>query len=101
MTELVQHGLHPPLVIGEVAQHPHVPHAVHVDAESVLILALAGIEVAAAQHRLHVQADAAVIVNSQLFQITALVVTVEVHWIQVRCLLEEAPLIVPGPQIRH
>ena len=58
VTELVQHRLGPALARHVVAEHAHVVAAVDVDAERVLDLAVARLEVAAADDIADVEADA-------------------------------------------
>ncbi len=60
VSELVEHGVHPPLARFHVAQHAHIAGAVDVDAERVLALAVARVEVAAFEHPAHVEAEAVV-----------------------------------------
>ena len=60
VAELVEHRVHPPLAGLDVAQHAHVAGAVDVDAERVLALALAGVEVAVVEHRADVEPEAVV-----------------------------------------
>ena len=99
VAQFVQDRLHPPLVVLEVAQDPHVALAVDVRAEGVGVLALPLVEVAAGQDRLDRQADPVVEGHGKLLDVPALVVDVQVQVIDRRRLLEERVLVVPGPHL--
>ena len=60
VAELVEHGVHPPLARLDVAEHPNVALAIDVDAERVLALAVACVEVALREDGPDVEAEAVV-----------------------------------------
>ena len=57
VAELVEHRVHPPFARLDVAQHAYVAGTVDVDAEGVLALAVACVEVAVLEHRAHVEPE--------------------------------------------
>ena len=69
VAELVEHRVHPPLARLDVAEHAHVAGAVDVDAERVLALAFARVQVAVPEHGAHVEAEAVVGAQRQGFEV--------------------------------
>ena len=69
VAELVEHRVHPPLARLDVAEHAHVAGAVDVDAERVLALAVARVQVAVREHGAHVESEAVVGAQGQGFEV--------------------------------
>ena len=99
VTELVQHRLGPPLVGLDVAQDPHVALAVDVDAERVLALSFARVQVAAGEHGPDVEAEAVVGAKGERFEVGVVEEGVEVDRAADRRVLEEGVVEVPGPEV--
>ena len=100
MAELVQHRLRGLLVRDDVREHPDVAAAVDVDAEGVLALAAAWIQVAAADDPRHVELDPVERPARELHDVAALEQRVEVDGAVRRELLEERVRVVPGAKLR-
>ncbi len=88
VAELVEHRLGPPLVGLDVAQDAHVALAVDVDAERVLALPLARVEVAPGEHGPRVEADAVVAAHGEGLDVGVLEEGVEVDGAADRRVLE-------------
>src|SRR5262249_20655381 len=99
VSELVEHRVHPPLVRLDVAQDAYVALAVDVDAERVLALAVARIEVAALEHRLDVEPEAGVGPQGERDEVARREHGVEVDRTTRRRVLEEGLVQMPGPDL--
>ena len=99
VAELVQHRARPPLVRNVVAQHPHVALPIDVDAERVLALPLAGVQVALLHHRAHVEPEALIGTQGERLQVGGREVLVEIEAGDPWRLLEERVVVVPRAQV--
>ena len=99
--ELVQHRVHPPLARLDVAEHPHVAFPVDVDAERVLALRRTGVQVAAGQHRAHVEPEPVVGAHGERLEIRAAEQPVEVDRATSRRVLEERVVEMPRAPARR
>ena len=78
VAELVEHRLHPPFAGLHVAQDADVALAVDVDAERVLVLTLAPVQITVGEHRAHVESQPVVGPDGQRLE-----VGVEEQWVKV------------------
>ena len=99
VAELVEHGVHPPLAGLDVAQDAHVAGAVDVDAERVLALAFAGVEVAVAEHRTDVEPETVVRTQGERLEVGIGEEVVDGDRTLGRGVLEERVVVVPRPQL--
>ena len=96
--ELVQHRVHPVLGRPHVREHADVVAAVHVDAEGVLALAVALVEVGAGEQALDVEADSVEVAPRQRLEILLGEPGIEVD-LGGGCLLEERIAVVPRAEL--
>ncbi len=99
MSELVQHGVHPPFAGLDVAEDSHVALAVDVDAERVLVLAVARVEIAAGQDRAHVQAEPVVGADREILEVGVGKERIELDGTARRRILEERIVEMPRRQL--
>ena len=97
--ELVEHRVHPPFAGLDVAQHAHVAGPVDVDAERVLALAVAGVEVAAVEDGAHVEAEAVVGAHGERLEVGVGEEVVDGDRALGGRGLEERVVVVPRPQL--
>ena len=100
VAELVKHRVRRLLVRDDVREHPDVAVTVDVDAEGVLALATAWIQVAAAEDSRHIELDSVERPARELHDVTALEQRVEVDRTVRRELLEERIRVVPRTKLR-
>ena len=98
--ELVEHRVGPVLVVGHVREHAHVAGAVDVDAERVLVLSGARIEVAAIEDLRRPRGRALESATRKRDDVLPLEQRVEVDRAVTRALLEERVRVVPGAKLR-
>ncbi len=99
VAELVEHRVHPPLARLDVAEHAHVARAVDVDAERVLALALARVQVAVVEHRADVETEAVVGADGERLEVGVGEEVVDGDRALGRRGLEERVVVVPGAQV--
>ena len=99
VAELVEHGLHPSLARLDVAQHAHVAFTIDVDAERVLALAVARVQVAVCEHGSEIEAEAVVRAHGERLDVGVLEEVVERDGTGGGRVLEERIIEMPGPEI--
>ena len=97
--ELVEHRVCRLVGRHEVREHADVAPAVDVDAERVLVLAVAGVDVAARDDALRLEADALDRPLRKGDDVRSLEVRIEIDGSVRRRLLEERVGVVPGPEV--
>ncbi len=99
VADLVQHRLGPLGVRLDVAEDPHVAGSVDVEAEGVLVLGRAGVEIGAPEYLGHVEAVPGEGFEGQLCEVASGEPLVEVHPGGTRGLLEERVVVVVRSQV--
>ena len=101
MAELVEHRLGRLVRLDGVRQDSHVAEPVDVDAERMLVLAVARVQVAAREDLVHVEAKPVEGSSRERDDVVTLEQRVEVHGSLGRRLLEERIGVMPWPQLRY
>ncbi len=99
VAELVEHGVHPPLARLDVAEDAHVAFTIDVDAEGVLVLAVAAVEIAGAEDRPDVEPETVVGPHGQGLEVGGGEQRVELDRAPRRWILEEGIVEVPRRQL--
>ena len=99
VAELVEHGVGPPFVRLDVAEDAHVALAVDVDAERVLVLPVARVEVARVEYGVDVEVEAGERAAGEGFEVGVGEVPVEVDRTLDRGILEERVVEVPRREV--
>ncbi len=101
VAELVQHRVCGLVGRHEVREHADVAPTVDVDAERVLVLAVAGVDVAPRDDAVRLEADALDRPAGKGDDVRSLEVRIEIDCAVRRCLLEERVGVVPWPEVGH